>query len=694
MTLLKKFGIPLTKKLEDYNLIGIDFGDGEISAATVEQDALSGKLTVKGLSLQDSGVQWKNVNAFVVGPDNVSMVYDIKESQNDKGRRYYNYKKCPSDPAADYDFILDDASTCDITYRELMVKCFNRLVNILFESNVYSISRKKPTILLVGRPSSTGWAASELEYARMLQEGLELPENQEPVYVAIQSESTAALAREIDPRWDTQRVKKGEIVVVLDSGSSTFDITVIASGGVVGESSYQFGGNQLDANLLALLEKSAAQAHPGREFATLHGHKLGLRIAKEAFYGLKGTSRQAQLYDVDLLGENGVFTYRFLLDDAAMHTALNRVKVRTFKFKTDLAGNTSKDKPVNYNSWLDACKGIYRGFYEEMKGHFRKPSSDPAHPVVPDRIILSGGVSVMPEVQAAVEEAFGVKPRLTDRPNYSVSEGLAYVLGTEMQKKQLLDQLLAQLDEKLPDATALRTAIGDAGEDEEWNSFKGAMEEWAQSQDNLTFMDFSDLWKNKYFVYGIKNFVQNGAERWYKEQKVEEKLTELLQSHFTQLFPEYVDQFKANLPQLNFANLPTVNPEIGFNYKFFFGIDNTIRDADLTAPRDAAWRQKAYKHFLAVEQKIRKGGELKFTHTVKVEKGLIFKRTVDKNVVNVVKYPGIRSMYINSDQVTEQFAKNIRGNILQLLREPLEDYVESITPYFNMTARQRMNNKP
>lgn len=691
MTLLKKFGIPLDEPLENYNLIGIDFGDGEISAATVEQDALSGKLAVKGLSLQESGMHYKNVNAFYISASNISLVYDVKEKQVDEGRRYYNYKKCPQDDAADSKYILDDTDTAGITYRELMVTCFNCLVNTLFESNVYLISREKPTILLVGRPSSPGWAASELEYARMLQDGLKLPANQKPVYVAIQSESTAALAREIDPKWDTQRVKKGEIVVVLDNGSSTFDITVIGSGGVVGESSYQFGGNLLDENLLKLMKQTVAKENPGMELASIHGHKLGLRMVKEAYYGLKGTSQQAQLYGVDLYSNKGKREYQFTVDKAAMNTALTGMKVRAFKFKTNLAGQTNKAAPVTYNSWLDACKGIYRSFYEEMKEHFHKQGTGASHPVVPDRIILSGGVSVMPEVQKAVEEAFGVKPRLTERPNYSVSEGLAYVLGTEMQKKQLLEDLIAQLDEKLPDAECLKDKICDAGEAEEWCSFSGAMKEWANSPQSLSLKDYDNLWKNKYFQKLLGNCVQDGAERWYQHEKVEDILTELLKDHFIKLFPEYVNQFNAKLPKLDFSGLPPVELSISYSYNFFFGVEN-LTNGDLAVPRDVIWRKKAYEHFLNTENKIRTGGELKFTHVVQVKRGIgPFARMVDKTTTNVTKYAGIRSLYETG--ITDNFANSIRSQICQLLHGPLEDYVESITPYFNMTARQKMGNK-
>ncbi len=687
MTLLQKFGIPLKGNLEDYNLIGIDFGDGEISAATIDKNQVDGNLTVKGLSLQESGMHWKNVNAFYISPSADFLITDVNETQLADGNRYYNYKKCPLDEAAGYNFLLDDDTTSNITYRELMVKCFNRLVNTLFDSNVYVLDRKKPTILLVGRPSSPGWAAGELEYAHMLQEGLRLPENQKPVYVAIQSESTAALAREIDPKWDAQRVKKGEIVVVLDSGSSTFDITVIASGGVVGESSFQFGGNQLDENLLKLMQQTVANKYPDMEYATNHGHKLDLRIAKESYYGLKGTSQQAQLIGVDLHGNRGRHRFQFVLDDAAMNKALTGMPVSVFRFKENLAGQSSKTNRVVYKSWLDACSGIYRSFYEEMKHHFRKQGTDPSHPVVPDRIILSGGVSVMPEVQAAVAEAFGTKPRLTDRPNYSVSEGLAYVLGTEMQKKQLLDKLISQLDEKLPDAASLKQHICDAGVQEDWESFRMAMNEWANSPQNLSLADYETLWKNKYFNKELGGCFQDGAARWYRHQQVEQTLTALLKDHFTELFPEYVDQFHAKLPELDFAKLPFMSVEISYSFRFFFGLDKWTA-ADSSIPRDADWRSKARSHFLRVESKIRNGGQLEFSHIVPVEKGLIFKKIVNKTVTNVLKYPGLRSCYENG--ITVEYAGFIRKQICQLLHEPLEDYVESITPYFNMTARQKI----
>jgi len=694
-TLLEKFGIPIPKNLEDYNLIGIDYGDGELTAACIQIDE-NQNMKVKGLALAANGTLYKNPNAFYISKSIQQMVYDISDNQlsgKDNGVRYYNFKKCPQDPSAKSKFIKDDGSYAGMTYEEIMVTCFSVLVNVLFKSNPYLLDKDKKTIMLVGRPSSVGWKNSEVEYAALLQKGLKLPANQAPVYVAVQAESTAALAREIDPQWDAQRVKRGETVVVLDNGSSTFDVTVITKKGVVGEDSYQFGGNQLDEILLSLLKKKLAEDCPGKSVAQMHGSKLDLRMIKEAYYGLKGSKQQPQLYTVDLLAEGktgGSCTYEFKLDKNLMMKALNEMPVKTSHFMQALNGQQIKSQPVKHESWLMACRGIYQDFYDKMKQHFTTPGKDTRHPVIPDRIILSGGVSVMPEIQKIIEEVFGIMPVMTDRPNYSVSDGLAYVLGTEVRKQQTFEKLYATLDKVLPDADTLRQSIGDAGEEEEWQAFKGAMKEWADKKQDTSIQDLYDLWTNKYFNQSLNQSIQSGADLWYQKYMIEDKITDLLKKSFDELFPDYVDQFGWQLAPLDFSNLDGIQVGITFDYRFFLGTGED--PLDLTIPRDKAYRNKCAKHFEGLHDKVTKGGTVGIPMVVPVEKGLFFKRTeyVKQNVA--FKYPGIRAMYLCDNGITPAFAGATRDSIIGLLQEPLTDYIESITPYFNMTARQNINN--
>lgn len=54
---------------------------------------------------------------------------------------------------------------------------------------------------------------------------------------------------------------------------------------------------------------------------------------------------------------------------------------------------------------------------------------------MPDRVILSGSVSIMKEVQSLVAEVFGVKPDVIDDQICDVSVRLAYILGEEVKEK-------------------------------------------------------------------------------------------------------------------------------------------------------------------------------------------------------------------------------------------------------------------
>lgn len=701
-TLFERFGIPTPENFEDYNLIGIDFGDGELSASFVElerdikndsgefeiDESNEGRISVLQLSLAPNGTLYKNVNAFYHSPTKTELIYDVSDTRLDSGlsgSRYYNYKKCPGDITADSLFQKDDKTTGSISYRQAMIEGFNCVVDTLFKSNL-RISREKPTIILVGRPSSAGWESSELEYARMLRKGLKLPAGQKEVYIAIEPESTAALASEMDPKYEKQRVNRKEIVVILDSGSSTFDVTVVGPNGVVGEDSYQFGGNQLDENLLALLRSSVAAYSPGAELESEHGHKLALRILKEGYYGIKGTGQMKRLYTPDLKNVNQSDMdeeFEFRIDKKTMKKALEEMPVRAFRFEKGLNGMLRKTQPVTYKSWLGACEAIYSSFYEKMKGHFTK-QGDEHHPFVPDRIILSGGVSVMPEVQEAVKRAFGVEPTISPRPNYSVSQGLGYVLGTEIRKKQLLNELLQTLKRDLPDARTVLNAVCDAGEKIEWDTFDRIMKAWADGNGSKPVRDLDKLWDNE-FNKALQERFKKGAQLWYNSNQIESKINSTLRHSFESLFPDYAKSFSYQLPVIDFSGLKSVVVTISLNYKFFTGI-YIEDDYELDMPRDAQVRRKSYQHFLSIKEKVLKGGSIYLTHSRSGIIGVIF-----GNRTTEVKYPGIRSYY--ERDITMKVAEDTRSDILEVLEKPLADFVEKITPYFNMTAQQSMDSK-
>lgn len=685
-SLLERFGIDIPSGFDDYNLIGIDFGDGEISAARIAWEATAKATKLNGLALAPNGTLLKNSNAFFIGPSITQMVYSVRSTEEDEGFRYYNFKKCPGDPSIDQPYLLDDKTPAPLTYRQVMSQSFTCLVNILFEFNPYLLDKEKPTILLVGRPSSVGWQRSGQEYAYLLREGLELPEGQAPVYVAVEAESTAALAREIDPRWDRQRIQRGETVIVLDNGSSTFDITVITPNGIGYEDSFQFGGNQLDENLMSLLMESINKDKPGCMLKTQHGHKLGLREKKELFYGLDGNDRLTQVYNALLAGDE---LYEFFIRADVMEKAVSQMPAKVFHYGMSMDGHAVLEMPHVYPSWIDACRAVYQGFYEKITelGLLKRKGGSGQPAFVPDRVILSGGVSVMPEVRKVVREVFGIEPDDSARPNYAVSEGLAYVLETEIKKRQLLDKICSELDSILPSAGSLKTAIGDAGEDEEWEAFKNAVEDWKNRKGTSSIDDLQELWEKKYFNKSLELSIQGGAKRWFKDQDINQLISKYLNDTFDALFPSYAGKFNYQPKTISFSSLEGVNVSISWNCVVCF---NNAEAADKTALRDEAWREAAWRELVKPETEkiIRTGGSVSFTKIVPIEKGLFHKRIVNEPRTVKYTYSGIRSMYLNDKAVTDEVAQKTRGDIIKLLHDPLKDYVEMITPYFNMTARR------
>jgi len=695
-TLLERFGISVPQGFDDCNLIGVDFGDGEFCAALAVWSNVEKRMELHDLMLNESGTLRKNPNAYWISPKEQRFVYDTAESEltRKEGVRYYNFKRCPGTPESQSQFVRDDGSTAPLNYEQVMARGFNIAIRTLYRCNPLLINRSKPTIILVGRPSSSGWAASEKAYARLLEQGLELSDlTDQPVRVAVEAESWAALAQETDPLLGNG-IKRGQVVVVLDNGSSTFDITVICRVSLnqvgSGEDSFQFGGNLLDRILLKMLHEKAEREHPGMPLLSVHGHKLGIRIAKEFYYGLDGRLQSPALYLATLDGppdhRGRPPRLEFRIDDEVIDQALGTVPVTAMHYEEGLGAMIQK-RPFRCDSWLDGCRTVYRQFYNKMQPLFTR-SGDENHPKIPDHVILSGGVSVMPEVQKVVEEVFGVKPVLTTLPNYSVSHGLAYVLGSEVQKGQYLKELMERLEELLPDGGSLRESIVDAGADAYWETARRAMEDWAQADGSPSIRDWYDHFYLPIFNHDLNLPVREGAKRWYQNNGLECKISDMLQAKFRDMFGEYADIFQYKLPDVNFSALAGSKVTIWTDFSFMFAqltadedAHSLLSDASMRTPRAPQWRQTAYQRFLAMEQSIRSGG----TNTAYYDRPGVLK--VFGRAHTDLKYQGLKAMF--REGISTETANGIRTQIVQLLKEQMKEYVELITPYFNITAKKQ-----
>lgn len=699
--MLERFNIPIPRSFDEVNLIGLDYGDGEISAGFAVWDGNKGHFTLQDLKLDPAAVKAKLPNAYFISPNERRFVLDASEAEltkGDNGLRYYNFKRCPGTPESQERFLKDNGEEDTRSYEEVMSECFGIAVRELYKINPLVINRDKPTIILVGRPSSVGWAQHEAEYAELLEKGLQEALGditQQSVRVAVQSESWAALARETDPRWGG--IKRGEVVIILDNGSSTFDVTAIQLNGLAqggaGEDSFQFGGNQLDNNLLELLRRELEKRYPGVEFASIHGHKLGLRISKEEHYGEYGDASQVVVYSATLSGvknkKGKPQKLELRIDEDTMEQALNDMPVTVFHYEKAI-GSMIKKRRIACDSWLSACRTVYESFYKKLSPLFTK-AGDSAHPTIPDRVILSGGVSVMPELQELVKEVFGVNPVITNLPNYSVSQGLAYTLGCEVQKAIYLQQLLDWLKSALPGAESLRSSIIGAGVDEDWDAMRKATENWANATQDCSIADWS-AYHDKVFNSNLALPVQEGARRWYRDNNVESVVSEKLQAQFKQMFPEYADAFQYTLPSLHFESLNGVVVTINWNWTYFFGALTAeadkhaiLSDSSLHRTRSRSWRQTALQKFLSLKESIRTGGTQSIYYSRTGFLGGVADALFGRPHTDA-SYPGLASMY--SEKISTNVAAGIREEIYALLAEQMKEYVELITPYFNMTSRK------
>lgn len=703
-TLLERFDIKLPNSIEECNLIGLDYGDGEISAATIRIDQISNKWMVESLNLSEGAATFKNPNAFYIGAKVSKLMYHaqgISESlKTADGTQYYNFKKCPGTPEAASAFLQDDGSKSELTYEQVMSCGFQIVVRALYKSNPDLIKRNRPTIILVGRPSSPGWAQREREYARLLKDGLKVDDlTDQPVYVAVQSESLAALAREIDPKWGRSRInrKKGEVVIILDNGSSTFDITVISRDGIPegGEDSFQFGGNLIDENLSdQMLQQAEAE---NIVLSARHGHKLGLRFNKEYYYGPDGTGCTESIYGANAEGDadsrGRLPKFRFPIGDDTIEYALCRMPVYVYHYE-DPEGDMIQKKRIRCESWLDGCREVYRSFYKKMSRFFQT-KGDAAHPVVPDRIIMSGGVSVMPEVQAVVKEVFGVQPAITERPNYAVSEGLAYVLGCEVRKANYLKNCQEAVcsTDYAPSSEILLDKIAKCGAQSSWEVYEKSIKRWAESDEDTSLKswcenEFAKDWEEM-MRYNLNTPVLNGAVRWYEDSNIEEKVSRKLQDEFKAMFPDYADDFHYSLPKINFSSLNGVTVWVNRDNAFLFGMmtgeedkEYILSDESYECRRSKAWRQEACSKLLALSDKVRSGGSYDISYSA-LRVVFFREKTVQKK--QTLKFAGFEESFRRD---LKDKIDGIREEVLDLLKEQMKEYVEMITPYFVMTAKR------
>ena len=155
-SLLERFDINVPNTLKEYNLIGLDFGDGEISAAVPFWNSEVGKERLdvanlvfnRGLNIQ------KIINVYAIDKTGKLIIPDPNALSELKDL-YYNFKRLPDTEESRLNYRWDNGIESEKTYEDAMAEGFNATIRALFQYNPTYIDKTKNTIILVGRPSST-----------------------------------------------------------------------------------------------------------------------------------------------------------------------------------------------------------------------------------------------------------------------------------------------------------------------------------------------------------------------------------------------------------------------------------------------------------------------------------------------------------------------------------------------------------
>ena len=225
----------------------------------------------------------------------------------------------------------------------------------------------------------------------------------------INEPTAAALAYGMDKKRGDQKI------AVYDLGGGTFDISIIEIAEIEGEHQFEvlstngdtfLGGEDFD---LRIIEYLAADFKKSQGF-DLHNDPLALQRLKEAAEKAKMELSTSQQTDINL---------PYITADQTGPKHLN-VKLSRAKFESlveDLVDRTIEPCRI---ALKDA--GLTAGQIDE--------------------VILVGGQTRMPKVQAKVEEFFGKAPRKDVNPDEAVAVGAAIqggVLGGEVKDVLLLD---------------------------------------------------------------------------------------------------------------------------------------------------------------------------------------------------------------------------------------------------------------
>ena len=465
-----RFGI---KNIEQYdNIIGLDFGHGEVSAALWKMNGENVGDKPKDLKF-NSNDKGKIYTALFISNDGMCKIGD--EAINNKpgtGRLYTCFKVKPSRLIKNEPFENDT-----ITKKELVQLFLREVIETLFLYN--SEDLKGNNIILVGCPSSKEWLKNngDVEYAKILSAKFK-----RQIPVIVMPESRASLIK-------TYREKKNAVsfhdgVIVFDFGSSTLDCTYINfKENYMNDDSEPLGASYIEEKMMEsfLDDKYQKKNLKDEDFA-----KIDLRGKKETHYLAPNGEQMAVVQFTNGLPAK-------MIDEDYMHNITHNQKI---SYSTDAVLN-------NCGSWADLCEKFIR----RVKNNFIVPFERKIQVPFKGLIILTGGASRMKFTEDICRKVFPNASFEADlSPSYCVSRGLAWAGKTDIEAQILLDETRKNIRIKISDAfNDLENSIADDISEIVFEFIRNKVEIWKEHGDSQTLQSLLDETKSEFKNYIASN---------------------------------------------------------------------------------------------------------------------------------------------------------------------------------------------
>lgn len=653
-------------------VIGADFGAGELAATYVDA-----RQPLEEMLENLPGDNDRNRYIYTMYEDTRNEIgQKVLQLSDPDVMVYTNFKTTPENAKKIYGdragVRLEGKGA--VSYQYLQQKTFYCFIRDVLRYNEHILTGSKEIYLFVGRPASNIWENQAKNYQEILKNGLsdlrtvKLADGRNvevSFHIIVYSEAEAAMAYE----YKKGNIDAKEAVLIIDGGSSTFDCVLVKDGRVVNEYSRQVGAGMIEQNLFDILllgqgavSFSFAQRRMERDkkmktgsYDRTEGQLIGeLRRRKESFYGPDGTNGRK---DDGLTAFWNDKKVRIDLDNETMDIAVNKMPVRverSYQDETDMfGGNLTQD----YGSFGEAVEFFFKGAKDRC---FDKKTGAP---VKIDRIVFTGGATVMPFVQETAREVFETEKNKieVERPSedrhFSVSRGLAYMGYVELTKYHELKKIRERVCQKLESIRqSINSSIRGTCADRIWQEcYIDQIARWTDDPSAETLND----WVKMPYQIPIDAVRENLGELLQKKELVKD-INDILRENFQRLFPkesaayayqiqqdDILTAFSGQLPPIHLylREILTTGQKLANKFSFinFLGLKRTEWDTVLTSEEKRKIRDR-----------------------IKENKTVILADLRQKQV----------------PQVTANAESCIYDTIMQNIDRSLEVYMESLTPYF------------